>query len=479
VTSLRFGSAQARWVIAATVLGSGVAFLDSTVVNVALPAVADDLEMSVSGLQWTLDAYLVTLTSLLLLGGSLGDIFGRRRVFVLGLSAFALASLACGVAPNAALLIAARAAQGVAAAFLVPGSLAILSSTFHEDDRPRAIGAWSGLAGVTSALGPFVGGWLIDAVSWRWIFLINLPLVAITIWIAFKHVPETKDDEARRPDWTGALAVSIGLGGLTFALIEGPSRGGVAPAAVGVVGAVALVAFLVIERSVHAPMLPLTIFRSMQFTGANLTTLTVYAALGGAFFLLVLQLQITLGYSALEAGVATLPITMLMLVLSARAGALAQRIGPRIPMTLGPIVAAVGLALFARIEPGSGYVDAVLPGVVVFGAGLTLTVAPLTAAVLAAVDGHHVGAGSGVNNAIARLGGLIAVAVLPALVGIDSGSPSTIASGFGTAMWVCAAASAAGGIVAWLTVREGAKIPAVTQPSTHHPCHDPCVAEAA
>ena len=463
--------------IVATVLGSGVAFLDSTVVNVALPAIAKDLEMTVAGLQWTLDAYLVTLTSLLLLGGSLGDIFGRRRVFVLGLAGFALASIACGLAPNAAALIAARAAQGVAAAFLVPGSLAIISSVFHPDDRGRAIGAWSGLAGVASALGPFVGGWLIDAVSWRLIFLINIPLVAVTLWMATTHVPETKDDDARDPDWTGAGAVSVGLGTLTYALIEGPARGGPIPIVTGVVGVVALVAFIAIERSAAAPMLPLTIFRSPQFTGANLTTVAVYAALGGAFFLLVLQLQLTLGYSALEAGVAMMPITILMLLLSARAGSRAQRIGPRVPMTVGPIVAGAGLALFASIEPGTRYASGVLPAIVVFGLGLTLTVAPLTAAVLAAVDEHHVGAGSGVNNAVARLGGLIAVAVLPALAGIDGSSPESVAQGFASAMRICAIACAAGGAMAWFTVRTAAKVPALPQPSAIHPCHDPCVAE--
>jgi EmrB/QacA subfamily drug resistance transporter len=400
-------------------------------------------------------------------------------MFVLGLTAFAAASVACGLAPTADALILARGAQGVAAAFLVPGSLAIVSATFHRDDRSRAVGAWSGLAGVTSALGPFIGGWLIDTTSWRWIFLINIPLVAVVIWIALVHVPETRDDEERRPDIAGALAVGIGLGALTYALIEGPAHGGAAPVLTGVVGSVSLAAFIVVERTVRAPMLPLVIFRSVQFTGANLTTLAVYAAFGGAFFMLVLQLQITLGYSALEAGVATLPITFLMLLFSARAGALAQRVGPRLPMTLGPIVAAVGLALFSRVGSGVGYVATVFPAVAIFGAGLTLTVAPLTAAVLAAVDDHHVGAGSGVNNAVARLGGLIAVAVLPAVVGIDAGSPQTIDSGFSTAMLVCAVTCAAGGIVAALTIREGANVRAVTQPSAMHPCHDPCVADAA
>jgi EmrB/QacA subfamily drug resistance transporter len=472
---VRFGTTTSSWVIAATVLGSGIAFLDSTVVNVALPAIARDLDIGVSGLQWTLDAYLVTLTSLLLLGGSLGDIAGRRKVFVAGAVAFGIASAACGLAPNAGALIAARAVQGAAAAFLVPGSLSIVSATFHPDDRGKAIGAWSGLAGVTSAVGPFVGGWLVDNASWRYIFFINVPIVAATVWIALRHVPETKDERARRPDWTGAVAVSIGLGALTYALIEGPAHGGTTPVVMGLVGVIALFGFLLVERGSPAPMLPLGIFRSSRFTGANLTTFVVYAALGGAFFLLVLQLQLTLGYSALAAGTSLLPFTLIMLAFSSRAGALAQRIGPRVPMTIGPIVAGAGMWLLVRVQPGASYVDSVLPGVFLFGAGMTLTVAPLTAAVLGAVDDAHVGTASGVNNAIARLGGLIAVAVLPGIAGIDAATPSTLSSGFVTAMQFCAAACAGGGVIAFLTVRAGAKVKAVTQASHVQPCSDPCV----
>jgi EmrB/QacA subfamily drug resistance transporter len=476
MNELRFGTARARWVIAAAALGSGIAFLDSTVVNVALPAIRADLHMGVAGLQWTLDGYLVTLTALLLLGGSLGDVAGRRRVFVGGLVAFGTASVLCGIAPNAGALIAARVIQGAAAAFLIPGSLAIVSASFHPDDRARAVGAWSGLAGVTSAIGPFVGGWLIDAVSWRLIFAINVPLVALVSWIAIKHVPESRDEDARSPDWRGAFCVSVGLAGLTYALIEGPARGGTGPVVAGVVGVVALIAFVRVEMTVPEPMLPFAVFRSRQFTGANLTTLTVYAALGGTFFLLVFQLQVSLGYSALGAGASLMPITVLMLALSARAGALAQRIGPRIPMTIGPLVASVGLLLFARIHPGATYVGAVLPAVTVFGLGLTLTVAPLTAAVLAAVDAHHVGAGSGVNNAVARLGGLIAVAVLPAVAGIKSATPVTLQTGFATAMRICAVTCALGGVVAFLTVRTAARVRTAPQASVVHACNE-CLAE--
>lgn len=476
---VRFGTPVSRWVITAAVLGSGVAFLDSTVVNVALPAIARDLDVDVAGLQWILDAYLVMLTALLLFGGSLGDIAGRRKVFVAGAVAFAVASVGCGIAPTATALIAARALQGAAAAFLVPGSLAIISATFHPEDRARAIGAWSGLAGITSAAGPFVGGWLVDNASWRYIFLINVPVVAATVWIALRHVPETKDADAARPDWAGAAAVSVGLAGVTYALIEGPARGGPLPWVLGVTGIVALASFVEIERRSAAPMLPLGVFRSVQFTGTNLSTLVVYAALGGGFFLLVLQLQFTLRYSALAAGTSLLPFTIVMLLFSSRAGALAQRIGPRIPMTAGPILAGAGIFLLAGVSPGAEYVTGVLPGVLLFGAGMTLTVPPLTSTVLAAVHDRHVGVASGVNNAVARLGGLIAVAVLPSVAGIDAADPGTLEAGFGTAMRVSAFVCAAGGAIAFATVRRAVRTVPVTQSSHSHPCADPCLAEDA
>lgn len=457
--SLRYGSVEARWVLAACVLGSGIAFLDSTVVNVALPAVGEDLGAGVRGLQWTINSYLVTLSALVLLGGSLGDRLGRRRVFVAGLVGFAIASLLCGAAPTIETLIAARALQGVAGALLVPGSLAIISATFHPDDRSRAVGAWSGLAGVTSAIGPFVGGWLIDAVSWRLVFLINLPLVVLAVWIVVRHVPESLDADAGNPDFTGALAASAGLAGITYGLIE-------ASWLVGLLGVVALGLFVGVERVRPEPMLPLEMFRSMQFTGANLTTFAVYAGLGGAMFLLVIRLQEVLGYSALEAGASLVPFTIAMLLLSSRAGQLAQRIGPRLPMTVGPVVAAAGLALMGSIDPGVRYASTVLPAVVVFGLGMTLTVAPLTATVLAAVDERHLGVASGVNNAVARIAGLLAVAALPSLT--DS---------FSTAMTVCAVVCAAGGGIALATVRTGAATRSVPQPALVHPCNEPCLAE--
>jgi EmrB/QacA subfamily drug resistance transporter len=458
-------------VIASAVLGSGIVFLDGTVVNVALPAMRADLALSVAGLQWTIDAYLVTLSALLLLGGNLADVIGRRRVFVAGLAGFVVASLLCGIAPNAGALIAARALQGAAGAFLVPGSLAIISATFHPDDRGRAIGAWSGLAGVASAIGPLVGGWLIDAVSWRLIFLINLPLAAVAIGLALRHLPETRDLEAKRPDYAGALAVTIGIAGVTYALIEAPGAEGPLPWLIGALGVAGIVAFVLIERSTREPMLPLVLFRSAQFTGANLTTFAVYAALGGAMFLVVLHLQVSLGYSAIAAGLSLLPVTVLMFVFSSRVGQLAQRIGPRGPMTVGPIVAGAGLWLLSRIEPGSTYALTVFPGVVVFGAGLTITVAPLTAAVLGAADERHFGSASAVNNAVARLAGLVAVATLPAIAGLESTSAASLESGFPVAMRVCAVACAAGGVIAWATIRTHATVHTPPVASHVQPCN--------
>jgi EmrB/QacA subfamily drug resistance transporter len=468
------GTPAARWVIVATVLGSGIAFLDGTIVNVALPAIAEDLDASLGDLQWVLNAYLVTLTALLLLGGALGDRFGRRRVFLVGLGAFTAASLLCGAAPTVGVLIAARAAQGVGAAMLVPGSLAIISAVFHRDHRARAVGAWSGLSGIASAIGPFVGGWLIDAVSWRVAFLMNVPL-AVAVLIASRHVPETLDPAAPRSlDVTGAMAAALGLALATYGLIE-------AEPAIAIAGVAALVAFLVIEGRSRHPMMELSLFRSAQFSGANAMTLTVYAALGGAFFLLVLQLQIVLGYSALEAGSALLPVTVLMLLLSSRAGALAQRIGPTIPMTVGPVVVAAGLALWAGVDDGSSYAGSVLPGAVVFGLGLSLTVAPLTATIMASADDRHLGVASGINNAVARLAGLLAVAVLPLLVGLDAAaaSPVDLDDGTDRAMWVCAALAIVGGLTALATVRRVRAVDTPAQPGVAQPCLDPCVEKRA
>ena len=467
------GTPEARWVLLATVLGSGVAFLDGTVVNVALPVIAEDLDASLGELQWVLNAYLVTLSALVLLGGSLGDRYGRRRVFLAGLYVFTAASVLCGLAPGITLLIAARAVQGVGAALLVPGSLAIISASFDPDDQARAVGAWSGLGGIAIAIGPFVGGWLIDAVSWRLAFFINLPMAAAVV-LASRHVPETSAEESQPLDLGGASLASVGLALATYGLIER------APV-VGAAGVVALAAFLVVEARQASPMLPLAIFRSRQFSGANATTLAVYAALSGAFFLLVLQLQLVLGYSALEAGSALLPVTLLMLALSSRAGALAQRIGPRLPMTVGPLGVAAGLVLWSGIDDGTHYATGVLPGAVVFGLGLALTVAPLTATIMAAADPAHLGVASGVNNAVARLAGLLAVAILPVAVGLDTtGAVGALDDGVDRALLVSAGLAVVGGIVALLTVRTVARAATPTQAGVgSNPCGSPCLLERA
>ena len=452
-----YESSAGRWLLATAVAGSGMAFLDGTVVNVALPEIGRDLGAGTSALQWILNGYLLTLASLILLGGSLGDRYGRRRVFVLGVWLFTAASLLCAVAPNTELLIFARLVQGIGGALLTPGSLALIEASFRPGDRARAIGAWSGLGGVAAALGPLLGGYLIGAISWRAIFVINLPIGAFVASAATRHVPESRDPMASgRLDLPGAALAALGLAGTTYALIEAPDKGA-SPAilltAIG--GVLALVAFFVHERRSANPMLPLEIFRSRQFSAANGVTFVVYAALGGFFFLFVSFLQISFGYTPIEAGTASLPVTLLMLAFSARSGALAQRIGPRLPLTVGPLVIAVGLLWMTQIEPGEPYLTAVLPAVIVFGLGLTLVVAPVTATVLAAADSRHSGLASGVNNAVARVAGLLAVAVLPVVAGLTGDSfynPAKMTDGFHMAMVVCAALAVLGGTLAWFTI---------------------------
>lgn len=480
MAGVRAGEPAGRWVVAAAVLGSGAAFLDSTVVNVALPAIADELDSDLAQLQWVLTAYLLTLGSLLVLGGSLGDLFGRRRVYVIGLLGFGASSVLCGLAPTAEVLVLARAVQGTAAALLVPGSLALISASFHPDDRARAIGAWSGLAGVASAIGPFLGGWLVDAVSWRLVFLVNVPIVVVGAWISMRHVDESHAHlPSRRIDVAGAVLLSAGLAGVVYALIEQPVRGW-SPVVVGTLvgGVVALVAFVVVEHRSPAPMVPLSVFRSRQFSGANGATALVYAAFGAALTLVTLHLQVDLDYSALEAGAALLPVTLLMLVFSAPAGGLAQRIGPRLPMTVGSLVIAAGLLLLRPLAPGSGYVLGVLPGVVVVGAGLSLTVAPLTATVLAAIDDERAGIGSAINNAVARIASLLAIAVLPAAAGMATASVDLdLTPGFARAMTISAALAAGAAVVSVLTVRRVVPARPVAQGASQ-PCLDPCVALA-
>ncbi|MDH6580013.1 MFS transporter [Kitasatospora sp. MAP5-34] len=458
--TLRLGTVRGRWVLLATALGSGMAMLDGTVVNVALPRIGKDLGASIAALQWVVNAYLLTLAGLILLGGSLGDRFGRRRVFVIGVGWFAAASALCAIAPTVEVLIAARALQGIGGALLTPGSLAMLQATFHPDDRSGAVGVWSGLGGVAAAVGPFLGGWLVQGPGWRWIFLLNVPLALVVVLVATRHVPESRDETASGHfDVRGAVLAALALGGVTYALTEG-GRG--LSAVAGVAGLALGAAFVLAERRSPDPMLPLELFRSRVFTTVNLVTLCVYGAFSGIFLLLTVQLQIVSGFQPLTSGLALLPITMLMLAFSGRAGQLGRRIGPRLPLTVGPALCAAGVLLMLRIGPGASYWTDVLPAVAVMGSGMTLLVAPLTATVLAAVEVRRAGIASGVNNAAARAAGLLAVAALPALAGLSGEAyqiPARVDSAFRTAMLICAGLLATGGLLAFTTIRNDALTP--------------------
>jgi len=457
---VRYRSPPGRWILVATILGSGMTQLDATIVNVALPRIGETFGAGMQSLQWIVNAYMLTLAGLLLISGALGDRFGRRRIFLLGTVWFALASAGCALAPTAGVLIAMRALQGVGGALLTPGSLAIIEAVFAPQDRSAAVGAWSGFGGIAAAVGPILGGALtqLGPQTWRLAFLLNLPMAAVVVWVARRSVPESRDAEAAGGlDVSGALLAALGLAGLTFALTQGADQGWGAPQiAIGAAGALALAAFVLVEARQAHPMMPLSLFRSRQFTAANLTTLLVYAALGGAFFLLPLQLQQVMGLSPLAAGSSLLPITALMFLFSARAGALSQKIGPRLPMALGPLIAAGGLAWMGGIGASSTYLAAVLPPVILFGLGLVLTVAPLTATALSAAPARQAGVASAVNNDVARTGSLLAVAILPPLAGISQAAadlPAALARGFPWAMGMAAAICAAGGLLAAAGIR--------------------------
>ncbi len=455
---LSYGEPAGRWVLAATVLGSSVAFLDATVVNIALPAIGTELDADAAALTWVVNGYTLTLAAFVLVGGSLGDRYGRRRVFLVGAAWFGLASLACALATTTGMLVVFRALQGVGAALLTPGSLAILQSAFRSEDRSRAIGAWSGLAGIAGAVGPFLGGLLVDAGSWRWIFFLNVPVLLAVLVIAVRHVPESREESDGGLDLGGAALAALGLGALTYGLSAWSTAG---PGSVEVqlglgLGLTGVVGFLVRERSTVAPMLPLGIFAAPRFAATNAVTFLVYAGLGGVFFWLVVTLQVVSGWDALTAGLALIPITALMLLFSPRAGALGDRLGARAVLTAGPLVAASGVALLSRVGPGASYFPDVVVPVALLGTGLTITVAPLTTTVLGAVGEGQVGLASGTNNAVARTGGLVAVAMLPAVTGLGDGGfsdPQALEPAFEHAMLVCAALFALAGAVAAVSLR--------------------------
>jgi EmrB/QacA subfamily drug resistance transporter len=472
VGEVSLGGADGRWVLFATVLGSSMVLLDGTAVNVALPRIGADLGSSLAGLQWAVNAYLLTLSGLILLGGSLGDRYGRRRIFVVGVLWFAVASAMCGLAPSAVLLVGARGLQGVGGALLTPGSLAIIQAVFRPQDRAAAVGTWAGLGGVAGAVGPLLGGWLAGGPGWRWVFLINLPLAALTVAVALRHVPENRDEEAAgRFDIPGAALAALSLCSLTYALTAASTQ----PVAALVTGAAAVglgVTFIVTERRSPHPMVPLGLFASRLFSYTNVVTVLIYGALAAVSFFLVLQLQTTAGFSPLLAGLALLPLTLLMLAFSSRAARLGIRIGPHVPLTAGPVMAGAGVLLMLRIGPGASYWTDVLPAGIGLGAGMTLLVAPLTATVLDSVEVSRAGTASGINNAAARTGGLISVAAIPSVVGLSGNqyrSPADVDAAFHGAMLLCAGLLAMAAATAWLAVRPAAPA-APTPESTEAVC---------
>ncbi len=456
---MRLASAEGRWLVTAMILASGMAFLDGSIVNLALPDIDRDLDAGVVGLQWTVNAYTLTLASLILVGGSLGDRLGRRRIFVVGVTWFAVASVLCAAAPSIEVLVAARAMQGIGGALLTPGSLAIISASIDPADRGKAIGVWSGFSGITTGAGPLVGGWLVEQLGWRSVFWVNVPLALAVVVITLRHVPETKGEQTRL-DLGGAALTVASLAFLTYGLVAQEWT----PTMVGLL---LLIAFVVHQwRTPHA-LVPLTLFADRVFTAANICTFAIYGALSGSGFLLVLQLQYVSGYSPLEAGLATIPPVILMLLFSGRAGAWGARVGPRWPMTLGPLVMTLAMLIYVRIDEDPHFLLEVLGGGVVFGIGLTLLVAPLTTAVLASAPAEQTGIASGINNAVARTSSLLAGAAIPPIAGIagaDFASPDVFGPGFRTGMLICAGMLALAGVLAAVLISKPERFDEVAQP---------------
>jgi len=457
---MKLSSAQGRWLVAAMILASGMAFLDGSIVSLALPAIESDLDAGVVGLQWTVNAYTLTLAALILVSGSMGDRLGRRRIFLVGVIWFAVASVLCAAAPSIEVLVAARALQGIGGALLTPGSLAIISASIDPADRGRAIGIWAGLSGVTTAIGPLVGGWLVDTVGWRWVFWINIPLAIAVVVIALRHVPETKGEQSRL-DFGGAGLSLAGLAFLTYGLVAQqwmPSIAGVA----------FLVAFVLHQRRTPHALVPLSLFTDRVFTAANICTFAIYGALSAGFLLLVLQLQYVSGYSPLEAGLATMPPTILMLLFSGRAGALGQRIGPRWPLTFGPLLMALGFVLYLKVDDDPNFFLEVLGGGIVSGIGLTLLVAPLTTSVLASAPPDQAGIASGINNAVARTASLLAVAAIPPIAGIagaNFSSPEVFSPGFRTGTLIVVGMLVVAGVLAATLIQKPPRFDELVQES--------------
>jgi EmrB/QacA subfamily drug resistance transporter len=439
-----------RLTLLATIFGSGIVFLDGTIVNLALPSISKDLSASFAQLQWIADGYLLSLASLMLLGGSLGDILGRKKVYLVGLYGFGAFSLLCGLAPNSEFLILFRLMQGIFGALLVPGSLAIINTNFPLAERGKAIGQWSAWSGATTAIGPLVGGYLIDAASWRWIFLINVPLIAVCIVLTTKGVEESKTTMGRKVDFGGAAFAAFTMAGITYGLIEGPANHWQAKSVLPlIVGLVFAVIFLWYERRKRDPMVPLTLFRSRNFSGSNAMTFTMYGALAGFMFALVIYLQTKMGYSAIKAGISFLPVTILLLLLSKRIGGLSTKYGPKMFMTIGPAIAGIGILLLVNLQPGDSYITFLLPRVILFGVGLSIMVAPLTTTVMTSVSELSSGIASAINNVVSRVGGLVVIALL-GLLGAEHVFKFSIV--------LCGVLAISAGVISFFTIKNPKKL---------------------